>query len=58
MIGDQAREFIDQEVDRLYEFIEETAGPLAADGGYLGDDIFGNLPQIGWQKLIREFLRT
>jgi glycine cleavage system H lipoate-binding protein len=58
MIGDQATEFIDQEVERLYEVIEETAGPLAADGGYLGDDIFGNLPQIGWQKLTREFLRT
>ncbi|MEJ2727689.1 MAG: glycine cleavage system protein H [Deltaproteobacteria bacterium] len=57
MIGDQAGEFIDQEVDRLYEVIEETAGPLAADGGYLGDDIFGKLPQIGWQKLTREFLR-
>jgi glycine cleavage system H lipoate-binding protein len=58
MIGDQAGDFIDQEVDRLYEVIEETAGPLAADGGYLGDDIFGNLPQIGWQKLTREFLRS
>jgi len=58
MIGDQAGKFIDQEVNRLYEMIEETAGPLTADGGYLGDDIFGNLPQIGWQKLTREFLRT
>ena len=58
MIGDQAGEFIDQEVERLYEVIEETAGPLAADGGYLGDDIFGNLPQLGWQKLTRKFLRT
>jgi hypothetical protein len=58
MIGDQAGAFINQEVDRLYEVIEEAAGPLAADGGYLGDDIFGNLPQVGWQKLTREFLRT
>jgi glycine cleavage system H lipoate-binding protein len=58
MIGDQAGEFIDQEVDRLYEVIEETVGPLAADGGYLGDDIFGKLPQIGWQKLTRKFLRA
>jgi glycine cleavage system H lipoate-binding protein len=58
MIGDQAGEFIDQEVERLYEVIEETAGPLAADGGYLSDDIFGHLPQLGWQKLIRKFLRT
>ena len=58
MIGDQAGEFIDQEVERLYEVIEETAGPLAADGGYLSDDIFGNLPQMGWHKLTQLFLRT
>ena len=58
MIGDQASEYIDKEVNRLYEVIEETAGPLAADGGYLGEDILGNMPQLGWQKLTREFLRT
>lgn len=58
MIGDQAGEFIDQEVEHLYQVIEQTAGPLAADGGYLGDDIFGHLPQIGWQKLTQIFLRT
>lgn len=58
MIGNQAGKFIDEEVDRLYEVIEETAGPLATDGGYLGDDIFGHMPQIGWQKLTQLFLRT
>ena len=58
MIGDQAGEFIDQEVDELYRVIEETAGPLAADGGYLGDDIYGHMRQIGWQKLTQLFLRT
>jgi glycine cleavage system H lipoate-binding protein len=58
MIGDQAADFIDREVNQLYRIIEEAAGPLAADGGYLADDIFGHLPQIGWQKLTRKFLRT
>jgi hypothetical protein len=58
MIGNQASEFLDKEVEHLYQVIEEEAGPLAADGGYLGDDIFGNLPQIGWQKLTRLFLHT
>ncbi len=58
MIGAQAGEFIDAEVDRLYQVIEETAGPLATDGGYLCDDIFGNLPQIGWQQITRVFLRS
>ena len=46
------------EVDRLNLMIEETAGPLAADGGQLGEDIYGNLPGLGWEKLTREFLRT
>jgi glycine cleavage system H lipoate-binding protein len=58
MIGEQAGEFLDGEIARLYQVIEEEAGPLAADGGYLGEDIFGNLPQASWQKLTRLFLHT
>ncbi len=46
------------EVDRLFQMIEETAGPLAADGGTLGDDLFGNLPEVGWERLERVFFRT
>jgi glycine cleavage system H lipoate-binding protein len=57
MIGAESREFLDQEVDRLFDVIEETAGPLAADGGTLGDDIFGNLPGIGWERLNKAFFR-
>jgi len=56
MIGDQASQYLDGEIDRLYAVIEEEAGPLAVDGGYLGDDIFGNLPQTSWEKLTRLFL--
>jgi glycine cleavage system H lipoate-binding protein len=56
MIGDQAGEYMDKEVGRLYQVIEEEAGPLATDGGYLGDDIYGNLPGVSWQKLTRLFL--
>ena len=58
MIGEQAGEFINREVEHLYRVIEETTGPLAADGGYLGHDIFGHIPQLGWQKLTQMFLRT
>lgn len=58
MIGEQASEFLEGEITRLYQVIEEVAGPLAADGGYLGEDIFGNLPQASWQKLTRLFLHT
>ena len=58
MIGDEAGEYLDGEINSLYQVIEEELGPLAADGGYLGDDIFGNLPQTSWQKLTRTFLKT
>ncbi len=58
MIGDEAKSFVADEVDRLYQVIEQHAGPLAADGGNLVDDIFGNIPGIEWKSLIRLFLHT
>ncbi|MFC1859294.1 glycine cleavage system protein H [Thermodesulfobacteriota bacterium] len=58
MIADESEGFLREEVDRLYEVIESEAGPLSADGGQLGNDIYGNLPQIGWKNLVNLFLRT
>jgi glycine cleavage system H lipoate-binding protein len=46
------------EVNQLENMIEEAAGPLAADGGYLANDIFGNIPQLGWENLTKTFLRS
>jgi glycine cleavage system H lipoate-binding protein len=46
------------EIRKLEGMIEEVAGPLAADGGLLADDVFGNLPKLGWKTLTRAFLRT
>jgi glycine cleavage system H lipoate-binding protein len=47
-----------EEVGRLETLVEEVAGPLAADGGFLADDIFGSLPGLGWERLTHSFLRT
>ena len=47
-----------EEISRLEDMIESVAGPLAADGGYLGDDIYGNIPELGWAPLTKTFLRT
>jgi hypothetical protein len=58
MIGDQASGFLEREMERLYDLIEAKAGPLTADGGHLGHDLFGCLPQLGWEALIATFLRT
>ncbi len=58
MIGEQASAFMQTEIERLFRMVEEKAGPLAADGGQLGQDIFGHLPQLGWEALVSAFLRA
>lgn len=58
MIGSDTAAFYDQEVNRLYHEIEQGVGPMATDGGSLGDDISGNLPQMDWQRVMRLFFRT
>jgi glycine cleavage system H lipoate-binding protein len=58
MIHTESAEFMECEVACLYEIIEETAGPLAADGGLLGHNIYGHMPELGWERLVKSFLRT
>jgi hypothetical protein len=59
LMGDQSSlSWMNTEVSNLENMIEEVAGPLAADGGYLADDVYGNLPDLGWKNLTRAFLRT
>ena len=50
--------WMSNEVGRLETMIEEVAGPLAADGGYLASDIFGNIPALGWDRLTKAFLKS
>jgi glycine cleavage system H lipoate-binding protein len=50
--------WMNTEVQQLEDMIEDVAGPLAADGGQLADDIYGNLPQLGWNNLTQRFLKT
>jgi glycine cleavage system H lipoate-binding protein len=51
-------DWINGEVGILEEMVTEVAGPLAADGGTFGSDIYGNLPGLDWQKLTQAFLKT
>ncbi|RPH51927.1 MAG: glycine cleavage system protein H [Desulfobacteraceae bacterium] len=57
-IGSETRDFIEKEVRLLYKVIEESGGLINTDGGYLGDDIYGKMPLIGWEMLTGLFLRT
>ena len=51
-------DWMGEEITTLENMIEEVAGPLAADGGYLQEDIFGNLPDLKWNNLTKTFLKT
>jgi len=58
MIGNETKRFLEAEVNRLYRIIEDETGPFATDGGQLGYDIFGSIPQVGWDRLVKFFLQT
>jgi len=51
-------QWINSEIGKLEDMIETVAGPLAADGGMLQQDIYGNLPALGWTRLTETFLKT
>ena len=51
-------EWMSSEVATLEKMIEDVAGPLAADGGHLAGDIYGSLPDLGWNNLTQTFLKT
>jgi len=57
-IGTESKEFMEKEIGHLYNVIEESGELLNTDGGYLGEDIYGKMPQIGWERLTRLFLHT
>jgi len=58
MVDQTSLSWMNDEVSNLEGMIEEVAGPLAADGGFLADDIYGNLPDLGWENLTKKFLKT
>lgn len=58
MIGHETELFLKDEIEEVHRAMEDVAGPLAADGGFLGSDIFGSMPELGWDKLARKFLRN
>ncbi len=58
LAGVESLGWLETEVSWLEGMIEEVAGPLTADGGYLAGDIYGQLPRLDWNRLARTFLKT
>jgi hypothetical protein len=58
MVDADSFSWMNNEVATLESMIEEVAGPLAADGGLLQSDVYGNLPDLKWSNLTKTFLKT
>jgi glycine cleavage system H lipoate-binding protein len=58
MTDAEGLDWMNAELNKLENMIEAVSGPLAADGGYLADDIYGNIPNLGWRNLTKAFLKT
>jgi glycine cleavage system H lipoate-binding protein len=56
LYGQESTEWIQAEHQKLVEMVS-SVGMTYADGGPI-DDVVGNLPDLSWDKLTEEFLRT
>ena len=50
--------WMEHESHRLLGMLESMAGVTMPSGGMIIDDVFGAYPQLGWERLVREFLHT
>ena len=57
LFGTETLAWMEDESSRLTSLLsDETEYQLAATGGEAINDIFGAVPEIGWDRLVREFL--
>jgi glycine cleavage system H lipoate-binding protein len=56
--GEEVVDWLDKENRRLMRLMGPEYEQLAATGGQPLDDFYGSYPEIGWEHLVRAFLRT
>ncbi len=56
--GEESFRWMEKEVKTLLGLIGPEYERLAATGGEAVDDLFGHYPEIGWDRLVKTFLRT
>ncbi|RLB16206.1 MAG: hypothetical protein DRG63_05635 [Deltaproteobacteria bacterium] len=56
MISGETMAYMENEINRLVSIIEETVGPIAADGGIIAPDLCDNMPELKWKRLAEIFL--
>jgi glycine cleavage system H lipoate-binding protein len=58
MSGDESSDWMYNEAERLRDIVGQEYGATASAGGVPVDDIFGSLPGVAWERLVRDFLLT
>ncbi len=58
LFGAETGGWMEKEVARLHGLVMAEHGAMAATGGEPVDDVFGNAREIGWKRLVSEFLLT
>ncbi|MDY6954211.1 MAG: glycine cleavage system protein H [Thermodesulfobacteriota bacterium] len=58
MKGPESAEWMENEATRLRSLVAEQYGETASAGGLPVDDIYGDIREIGWKRLVSEFLLT
>lgn len=48
----------ESEIIKLLGMLEPAPGMILPTGGALIDDVYGNYPQLGWERLVHEFLHS
>ena len=57
LFGTESLAWIDDEANQLSRMVSDTSGyALAAAGGEVVKDIYGSAPEVGWDRLVEEFL--
>jgi len=56
--GDESFNWMEQEGQKLMGLVGPEYERLAANGGEVISDVYGNFPDIGWKTLTNTFLRT
>jgi len=56
--GDETLSWARMEISRLRDIVTEEIGPTASAGGMATRDIYGELPEVGWNRLTNVFLLT
>ncbi len=56
--GQEATQWIEAETSRLLEMLDPAVGATLQAGGGLVDDVIGQCPELGWDRLVKEFLRS